>query len=202
MFCPLFMKGQSNFFTFLNGENFFRTESKEASIHMTMNDDIQCLSITIRYKDIHYLEETHSEIHLTLPYSNIDNFKSEIKLIERKFKEWENVAKTNDVKDFKKEMPVSISISNFRRMNCDHLAEPSHKEIKTIFDANYGTPVCNIQITLSGYNVIQKCEMHLKDYEISKLYEEIDKTIEIHKKNINESKQKEIERKKTDDLFH
>ena len=191
MISPIIMMGQNAFAALYDDdENRFKTASSNL-INMNCFDDTKILKIGVRYYD--YSSGDYTRMSITIPYANIEHFKTQIKQIDNKFKEWEEVAKNNNVQMFTKEIPVNL-LTYIKEVSCSKLTYPEKRNIKAVFRVDYGKPTCDIEVSLSGYGNIQYHRLELTGYEISHLCDEIDKTILIHKEKVTE-------KKKTDDLF-
>lgn len=149
------------------------------------------LQICCRYYDLGAGQST--DLSITIPSAKVESFKSELQQIQTKYNEWVKTAKANNVQNVEKDIPVFIaSVSD---MYGGSLSYPEKKEIKAVFFVLNSVPHCIIRISISGYNVYQRCEWLLTSKDFPKILSEIDRTIE-HQRNYDSDK------RKTEDLFH
>ena len=149
------------------------------------------LHICCRYYDLGAGQNTF--LAITIPSSKVESFKSQLKQIQTKYEEWVKTAKANNVQNVEKDIPVSItSVSD---MDGFSLSYPEKKDIKAVFFVSNFVSHCIIRISISGYNVYQRCEWLLTSKDFPKILSEIDRTIE-HQRNYDSDK------RKTEELFH
>lgn len=147
------------------------------------------LSITHRYQTL--LRESLF-LTINIPSRQIDNFKSQLKQLKRKYDEWYKIAKDNRVEHVEKDIPIALSA--YGNMYGSKLSYPEEKEIKaTFFVYNYAIH-CIIKVSISGYNTYQLSEWVLTSTDLNTIISEIDKTIQ-HQRNYDSNQ------RHTQDLF-
>lgn len=192
---PLVMKAQQKtgdnwFVTLLKNQNEYTYQTNGTLMGMNMYDDTKDFNIVFWYIDF-YGEAQH--IDALISYTNIELFKSQIKQIRSKYLEWKNVAETNNVQDYTKEIPIKITA--IKEMSGSKLSYPDKKGIRPLFVVKDGIPDCFLELSISGFGVSMNHRVHTNSIQLNELCDAIDKTMQIHTEKIRE-------KKKTDDLFH
>lgn len=189
MACPLIVKSQSSMGIWgnvVNSEAGSRLELKASKVSGNDYD----LYITHRYQDI---SREHYFLTVCIHAKQVETFKSQLKQVKEKYDEWEKTARNNNVGEIKKEIPVAITA--YDNMFGTKLSYPEKKSMKATFFVFNHAIHCNIDVSISGYNVFQLSTWVLTSADIDKIITEIDRTIQ-HQRNYDAQQQR------VDDLFN
>ena len=144
------------------------------------------LSITHRYQDV---SREHFFLTVCIPAKQVEIFKSQLRQVKAKYDEWEKTARSNNVIEVKKEIPVALTA--YDNMYGSKLSYPETKNMKAVFFVFNHAIHCNIEASISGYNVYQLYTWVLTSADIGKIITEIDRTIQ-HQRNYD-AQQRQID---------
>lgn len=177
-------------------------DSKEVPIRVGENDIY--LSFLCKY-DI-YKNEPTLQLIIDIPTIQVSTFKTQIRELEGKYNEWANVARTNNVKNVNKEIPVALSAICDNLKICEYTEVYKNYRGERLFNAQEtsvtpkfvvkdGIPHCYIWMFAWRNGEQVSTIWSIGEYDFSKITEGVDKAIKIQ----NERKE---EKERVKDLFH
>ena len=159
----------------------------ELEVPIIVSDNSIILSFLFNY-------EKNITLNLIIPTTQVNTFKTQIRELEKKFNEWEEVARTNNVQRAQKEMPVNLS-AIYDNIKGNKLHNPQEKSVKANFFVKEGKAHCVIYMLVSGNGEKIICLWPIGANDFSKIIKEVDNAI----KKQNEQK---LEKERVEDLFH
>jgi len=166
------------------------------------NNDSYRIFMIYRYS---FWDDENTYITINIPSNKTELFKSQMRQIQAKYKEWSSVAKENNVQFFTKTIPVQLTAIS--EITGKDLYYPDNTKIEAGFSVVDYEPSCIISCYISGkdssgFSKGQTCNMILYYTDFDTIIHGIDAAIQSNKNQEIRERKAQKEKDSLDVLFH